>query len=599
MSIITRSVLQAVAVVAMTAGRAWGQSSPEELASRVAERWVGKSQSEFEKLFPFADGRREFAESTQRIRGLGSVVRKSAVEAIVLLSGVPSRPNSGDATLEGIGYSGVYRARPSTDGWRLEAPISLDDLGTLSAHALKVNVHPGAGIVAEDRMHVVVKGTNGFAVRLNYAAKVEAVRSQDRDVPYRFGGGLLWADLPAGEGELSLRYSLDVPADPNTSNSACFLEAYGHIRNQFLWHPILGLETGDWASFDLEIRIPAQYQLSASLPQSEQVEGGERVVRSQTPQRAFALTLVYEREWAVEHRRCDAATVDILMVPGTKPDPAAVGNEFCFAYGLLSRRFGRPAGDRFSAVQARSWQESPGWRFTSNTIVVAAANPGILYLESPIPRASLAHEVAHLWTEGASGPAMSFLSEGWAVWAESLVLEEKFGPPVMKTFWRTMAVVYLMAKDGKGSLLEDRNNSGIAYMKGPWIYRMLQDAIGVEAFDHAMTEYWAGQTVRRQGWEDLARTVQKYAPQDFDARQFLLPWLTGTRAPHVTAELKGGAVILHTEPADFILPVTVEATTGAGTERRRVWVRGATTPVSFPSAVTEVKIDPDGLLLIH
>jgi Peptidase family M1 domain len=268
-------------------------------------------------------------------------------------------------------------------------------------------------------------------------------------------------------------------------------------------------------------------------------------------------------------------------------------------YGLLSRHFGSPAGNRFGAVQARSWQDNPGWRFTSNTIVVAAATPGFLSLQNPIPAAPLGHEVAHLWTEGVTGPAAAFLGEGWAVWAEGLVVETEFGADTARTFWKSRAEMYFMAFDGKDSLVEDRRNAGVAYWKGPWIYRMLEEAIGVERFNLAMAEYWAAERVQRLGWEDLANTVQKHAPAGFDARLFLLPWLTGKHAPHLTAEVKGSTVIIHSDASEFILPVTVEATTNKGRERSRIWIRGAATPVTFSADVLDVKIDPDELLLIH
>lgn len=48
--------------------------------------------------------------------------------------------------------------------------------------------------------------------------------------------------------------------------------------------------------------------------------------------------------------------------------------------------------------------------------------------KSPVAGADMGHEIAHLWTDSASGPVMSFLTEGWAVWAESLILESEFGP---------------------------------------------------------------------------------------------------------------------------------------------------------------------------
>jgi len=369
---------------AMAVCGAGAQSSPEELASAISERWSAGSKAEFETLFPFGEGRKIFSESPQRLRGLGSVIGRNSEEAVILLSGVPSLPNSGDATVGGIGFSGVYRARSVRSGWKLDASIPLDDLGRLLAHQMRVNIRPGAGLFVEDRMRVVVKEATSFAVLLNYAAKLESVRSADRDLHYLFGGGLLWADLPPGESEFAIRYSLDVSADPKETNSGCFLQTSGHVRNQFIWHPLFGFDaTGDWATFDVEVRIPAEYRLSTGLPQSEQVEGGERVVRGRTPQRAFALSLVYDRNWAVERRRCGTVDVDILMLPGTKPDGAAVAAEFCSVYGLLSRRFGSPAGNHFGAVQARSWQDNPGWRFTSNTIVAAAATPGFLSPPEP------------------------------------------------------------------------------------------------------------------------------------------------------------------------------------------------------------------------
>jgi hypothetical protein len=185
----------------MLIGHASAQSSPQELASAVSQRWSTGSRSEFESLFPFPEGRRLFSESSQRLPGLASVIRSNSREAVILPSGVPSLPNSGDATFEGSDYSGVYLARPQGTAWKLAGSIPSDQLGTLAAQQMKVNIRPGEGLFVEDRMEVVVKGANGFAVRLNYAAKIETVRSGGRDLHYLFGGGLLWVDLPFGPGD--------------------------------------------------------------------------------------------------------------------------------------------------------------------------------------------------------------------------------------------------------------------------------------------------------------------------------------------------------------------------------------------------------------
>src|SRR5262249_790846 len=151
-------------------------------------------------------------------------------------------------------------------------------------------------------------------------------------------------------------------------------------------------------------------------------------------------------------------------------------DEFRSVYGLLSERFGELRSAYVAIVQARSWTDNPGWRFTSNQAVVAANTPGLLSMKSPISAASFGHEIAHLSTIGATGPAQTFLSEGWAVWAESAIIENHFGADTAKEFWKRQANIYLFAYDGKTSLLEDDLNAGVAYVKGPLIFHMLEDA---------------------------------------------------------------------------------------------------------------------------
>jgi hypothetical protein len=170
-------------------------------------------------------------------------------------------------------------------------------------------------------------------------------------------------------------------------------------------------------------------------------------------------------------------------------------------------------------------------------------------MKSPFPFAGLGHEIAHFWTQGAVGPAASFLREGWAVWAESIILASEFGPETVKDFWKQRAATYLFGYDGKASLLEDESNSGVAYVKGPWLFHMLEDAMGGDGFQKAMTEYSRRTFTQPAGWETLAECVQRYASPNFDARAFLLPWLAGKSAPHLTAQPDGRRVTIRQEPA--------------------------------------------------
>ena len=166
-----------------------------------------------------------------------------------------------------------------------------------------------------------VKGANGFAARLNHRANLRLVRAGAREVRHQFGGGLLWVDLPEGEAELTIAFSLEVEHAPRDPNSGCFTENFGHIRNQYFWHPMFGFNsTGDQADFQLLVRIPKEYSLTTSLPQTEHIEGTERVVEARSVQHTFALTLAYDREWKVLNEKAGDVRLELFVTPAFRPD---------------------------------------------------------------------------------------------------------------------------------------------------------------------------------------------------------------------------------------------------------------------------------------
>ena len=594
----------ALTVIAPGLFRAQAQTSPAELAQDVVGRWSTGTDTQFASVYPFPEGRAALATARNGksiSAGLANVVRSSEVQAVLLISGVPLLPNSGDATAIGAGFSGVYEARAESGGtWKLDSRIPLDSMGQILAHDMNVSVRPGSGLTVEDRMRTLIKGRNGLAVRLNHAAKIESVRVAGREVVHLFGGGLFWAELPDGPAELTIRYSIDVEKGPNQTNSGNFLENAGHVRNQYFWHPFFGFnEAGDRADFHIEVRIPKEYRLSTSIPQTERVEGSERIIEGTTIRPTFALTLVYDRDWKVESRTFGDTRVEFFVSPGIQPDVTAIFDEFRSAYGYLSGRFGELPGGYRAVIQANSWRDNPGWRFASNHAVVSAMTPAELFMAAPIQRAPLGHEIAHFWTEGATGPAVNFLSEGWAVWAEGAIVENRLGAEAANRFWKLQALQYLLGYDGKVSLLEDESNAGVSYVKGSWLFHMLEGAMGRVRFDEAMAEYVRHSLEKPAGWEFLAECMQHHAPADFNARAFLVPWLSEKRVPHLTAQIEGKAVTIHQEASVFELPLVVEASTPQGPERQRVWVKGPETVVTFSGDVSDLKIDPDELLLLR
>jgi hypothetical protein len=584
--------------------RAHARSSPAQLAQAVVDGFCNRSEREFASIYPFREGREALsmalAAGASRKPGLADVIRVSATRAVLLLSAVPMLANSGDATVMGRGFSGLYEARPGTDGWELHSRIPLDDAGTITGHHIKVSIRPASGLEAEDRIQIGVRGPDGFAVRLNHATKIQEVRTSHGRSAYRFAGGLLWVDLPVGTFELTVRYEIDVENRTEQTNSGSFLEAAGHVRNQYFWHPFFDLNaTHDRANFEVEARIPRNYHLSTSLPQNSRIEGGERIVVGRTARPTMALSLVYDRDWKVISHQIGAVRLDFFVTPEFRPDPASLVNEFQFVHQLLSQRFGTIPGRTLAIVEARSFKDNPGWRFASNQIIVAAGHPPVISMGAPLPMAPLAHEIAHLWTDGANGPAMNFLTEGWATYVESLVVARQFGEDAAKAFWKARADMYLLALDGKANLLEDDDNAGIAYTKGAWLFRMLEEAVGRTAFDRAITDFSRSSRSSRAGWELLAECAQRYVTTDVDVRSFLVAWLRSTRAPRLSAEVRGRTVTIVQEQPHLPMPIVVAASTPNGQERQHVWLAERATTVSFSGEVSDARIDPDGSVLLR
>jgi len=579
------------------------QDTALDLAQKVVKLWSEGTEADFAAVYPFQPAREVVAASIKekiaRKGGLAKVVQENGSSAVLVLSGLTPAFNSGDDTWWTHSFSGIYRAQLSDGRWKLTETIPLGAVAKIQAHHLKVSIRPAFGLTVEDRIQVTSSEKLGFAARLNHAAKIESVRAGTRELPYAFGGGLLWVDVPVGQSEFTLKYSLEVDEGPNNSNSGAFLRKAGHVRGQYFWHPFFDFtRNGDDADFEIELRIPREYQATTSLAQSERLEGAERVIAAKTTRPASELTLVYDRAWEVKTAQVEKVHLDLFVTPQFQPDAKAIEDEFRSVYGLLSQRFGAPESGYFGVVEARS-KEGNGWHFAANQIVVAAGWPQVFSIRGNRPHASLGHEIAHLWTDGA-GPAANFLREGWATYAETFTLEKEYGAAAVRAFWKYQSDDYFRQFDGKAAIVHDDSNSGIAYPKGSWIFRMLEDALGTPAFQKTITEFSRRSLAHAGGgWELLAECAQHNAPADFDANAFLRPWVEEKSAPRLTAQADGSKVTVRQEAPFFSIPVTIEASTTSGTERKRVWIKGAETAVEFSSAVASPRIDPDGLLLVR
>jgi len=590
----------AVAAFFVVAMHAEAQDSPQALATAVVRQWSSGSSQDFDAVFPFGGGRDEFTHAAQMGRrgGLSQVIRDHQDHAVLAISGIPVVDNSGDAVVGGRDFSGLYAAQRNGGRWALDHKIPFDSIGRISAQDLTVQVRPDDGLTVTDRLRVAVLGPNGFAARLNYRAKIAAVRAGNAPARFLFGGGLLWIDVPAGSATITLTYTLPVDQGPNATNSGCFLRRAGHVRSQYFWHPRFDFAAeGNETTFRIEARIPSAYHLTTSLPQSDTIIGAERVVRGATIHPTFALTLVYDRDWRVVTDTVGPLRVQLFLTPEFRPSASVVAAELRSVYALLSSRFGTPSAHYLAIVQSRTLQGN-GWQFATNQIVVAGGSPQVVSRKEDPPRAFLGHELAHLWTQG-SGAAANFLQEGWATYAESLILGHEFDSATVRRFWDSEADTYFRQFDGKASILDDPQNSGVAYAKGAWIFRMLEAALGTPAFDSAMTNFSRQSLAHAADWAILADDVQQSAHGAFDARAFLDPWLDRKTVPSLSATASGDSVMLVQQAPYFVLPVTIQARTSTGSERRSLWIAGASAATRFDGPAADPQVDPDHVLLIR
>jgi len=561
-----------ILLAAALAACGWAQTTPRELADEVEQSWVKGPASRFAAVYPFDPGRQERAlgvrNQWERTAGLASIVRSGPSHAILLLSALPLSGNAGDDFYFSFQFSGVDAASASAGQWRLDRKMPFDALGQIRAQDLKVAVRPAHGVDVVDRLTVRVAGTDGFALRLNPRAQVAQVRA-----------------------ELMLQYSLDLEPSPKDANSGIFTEGYGHLRDQYFLRPFFnGDSPGEQAMFPVEARIPREYGLALDLPRTAQATDTEQVVQGASLRPAALLTLAYDRDWKVGRETAGKTLVELFLTPEFHPAPAAVVDEFRRVYQLLSERFGDPGGGYLAIVQLRG-DPQKGWHFRSNPGVFAGGSRAAMSWKEGSPGACLGHEIGHMWTEG-SGPGANFLREGWATYVESLVLAKEFDAGTVKLFWRQQAARYFRNYDGKTAILSAPYNDDLPYCKGGWILHMLEAAVGSEAFAQAMARFSQRSIAGESTWEVLAGC---FRTSGFDARAFLLPWLREKLAPVVTAQAEGRRVTLRQEAPYFQLPLTVEA----GSERRRVWLRGGEAAVEFAGEVGDFQIDPDGELLLR
>ncbi|HZS59448.1 MAG TPA: M1 family aminopeptidase [Gemmatimonadaceae bacterium] len=578
-----------------------GAPTPDSLAHLVVNRFATASGPAFDSVYSDPVGRmvvhRALDGHLSREPGLARVLAVRGDGAVLLITGTVhdgkghGLSTGGDETNTVRRFSGLYEARRSDGRWRLIRQLPFDTLNLIRTQALHVAIVPGTESRILDTLGVDVGSPYGLAVRLNNAARITSLRLDGQSSPYRFAGGVLWIRAPRRpHSRLVLAYT--IPADTVAL-------AYGAMHNTDAWHPFFNYDSGnDLAKMTVTATIPAEYHLSTTVPQTERVEHGQRIVHGETIRPEFLLALIYDKDWKPAEKKVGDLTYETFVTPDFKFSIDTLADIAGREYAYLRARFGEPPDPpHYQATIEDRELHGQGYAVRMNDAAVTGDHTTFLDDPNLGPSYAYAHEISHMWTMNASGPASNLLREGWATYAEAAMLGQTYGPALERAFWERTATSYFAGKrfEGKQSILGNPDNGRIHYTKGSWLLHSLNAVLGDSVFDRGMREFIGKCGLGPDGYPELIAAMSHAAGHDMAA--FIMPWLTGRYVPDVDAKVENARLIVSQDQPEilFDLPLDVELTTAAGVERRSVHLtaRADTLDVSELGAVSKVRVDPD------
>lgn len=538
----------------------------------------------------------------QRKNGQSQIVKVYRDSALVLLTGTFIIGNSGDETDYSNIYSGIYVFKLVKGAWMMTSKLPIDRLNRLKAHRMDIKITPVDGTIAvRDTMEILTREKYGFLLALNHRAKIETVQLNRKPAHSIFDGGVLWIKSSTGlKEQLILVYTLKVDNDPKNENSGYFDSNFGHVRDQFYWHPFFNFSSSnDLADFRLRASIPSAYHVTTGIRQTDIVVGDQRIITAKSPYATSALSMYYDKEWDVKTMEKGNYKFQIFGNKTFKPTPDTLYQSFSNTNDLLTEKFGKPQGNYLCIVQNRS-KDFPIWLNRSNDMIVAGNHGGFIITNRAMsPLAPFGHEVAHAWTRPV-GPATNFLREGWASFAETYLLEKSFGDTTVSRFMANYKSLYFKGGfDGKSSLWDDASNNGVSYYKGVWVFYMLRKQMGSAVFDKGLKAFM--QSKKQMDINLFTRSLSEAAGTD--VKHIIEPWIKSKQIPHVSTLIKEKELSVAQEGDVFVFPIDIAFML----QDNRIVTKTFNISKNLQSFqldgfskddIKSIKIDPDNKLLI-
>jgi len=245
------------------------------------------------------------------------------------------------------------------------------------------------------------------------------------------------------------------------------------------------------------------------------------------------------------------------------------------------------------------------------------------YVERKMGEGVVRHETSHQWFGDAVTPRdwpHLWLSEGFATYFDGVIGAALDGDTVLANAMRANADAYFRSDVTDRPIVDSgyaadpiKLLNANSYPKGAWVLHMLRGAIGDSAFFRGLRTYYRTYRDSTATSEDFQRVIEKEARANLG--WFFRQWLHQPGYPQLDVTWRYDAGVRRVQVGItqrqkpewglFRLPVLTLEFRGANgaTLRRDVAVTGPGRETSarfdVPFAPTEVRVDPDGKLLLR
>ena len=217
-----------------------------------------------------------------------------------------------------------------------------------------------------------------------------------------------------------------------------------------------------------------------------------------------------------------------------------------------------------------------GFAVVSSPFPVGLGFPGLAYLGTKvlrlpfIPDTSLGHEVLHSWWGTGVRPGQDGnWAEGLTTFMADYTFLERQGPGPAREErldWLREFAVLPAEEDRPLSTFQGKSHAAsqaTGYHKAAFVFVMLRDEIGADAFASAVRRFWRAFRFKSAGWKDLEQTFS--AAAKLPLGRFFQQWVQRAGAPELTLRAAHSdglhvsfALAQSLPPYSLTIPVRVE-----------------------------------------